>query len=381
MGKNRKHIKITENPLAGGGFINWIRLLRENNRPKSKYILRVLYVTVMTILFLPCRVLQNLIYRQKINAAKIEKDPVFMLGHFRSGGTHLMNLMTRDDQWGFISTTQAILPGMFLMGRTIRNIFNLFLHEKRPMDNVMVTPESPEEPEHAICNSIPYGFYHGLCFPDRMMDYFRNSVLFENGPSGKIHRCWEKTYLKILKACTFSNAGKQLLIKNPPDTARIPHILKIFPDAMFIFLYRNPYVMFPSIKKFYRVYIDDWQLRDICDEDLEDNILQIYRQIMDRYQQDKQLIPGEHLLEVRFEDLEDHPLEELKRIYGHLGLEGFEDSVDNFKDYIDTQRDYQKNRYSLTKQQIERISQEWSEDINRWGYTPEEAVRVREEKG
>lgn len=101
---------------------------------------------------------------------------------------------------------------------------------------------------------------------------------------------------------------------------------------------------------------------------------------MDRYQQDKQLIPEEHLLEVKFEDLGDHPLDEIKRIYNHLELKGFEDSMDNSKNYIDSQSDYKKNQYFLTPQQIERISKEWPADIQRWDYTPGETVKITEEK-
>jgi hypothetical protein len=376
MNQEKQPIKIAENPLAGGGFLNWLGLLRDNNRVRRRYLWRAVYVTFMTILFSPVRALQKVIFWRRIKNTQIEVDPVFMVGHYRCGATYLMNLMTQDPQWGFLSTTQALLPEMFLLGRPIREIFKLFLHEKRPMDNVLVTPESPEEPEHAIGNLIPYGFYQGFCFPDRMMDYFRDSVSFEGDTSGGIHQSWERAYLEILKACTLANDGKQLLVKNPPDTARIPSLLKMFPNAKFIFQYRNPYVMFPSIKNFYMAYILDWQLRDIPDEELDENILTIYEQIMERYQRDKQLIPEGHLVEVKFEDFEAHPLEELRRIYEHLGLSGFEDSIPTFLAYIDSQKDYQKNRYSLAPEQIERISQRWSADIQRWGYTPEESVGI-----
>jgi hypothetical protein len=381
MEQRKRHIKIAENPLAGGGFVNWLRLLRSNNRVESRYLSRAVYITFMTLLFSPWRALQESVFGRRIEATRIDQDPIFVLGHYRSGGTYLVNLMTQDTQWGFLSTTQALLPDLFLLGRPIRNIFKLFLHEKRPMDNVRVTPESPEEPEHAIGNLVPYGFYQGFCFPDRMMDYFRSSVLFENDPSGKVHQLWKQAYIKILKACTMANRGKRLLIKNPPDTARIPSLVEMFPNAKFVFLYRNPYVMFPSIRNFYTAYIVDWQLRDIGDDELDENILTIYEQIMSRYQQDKQLISQDHLVEVRFEDFEKRPVDEMERIYRRLHLPGFEDSISAFADYADSQKDYEKNHYSLTPQQIERISHHWSADIQRWGYAPEEAVEIAASSG
>jgi len=370
-------MKIAENPLAGGTLLNWLRLWKENG-VERKYFLRVVYITAMTILFSPVRALQGLFYGRKMESTEIKQDPVFVIGHYRCGGTYLMNLMTRDPQWGFLSTTQALLPDMFLLGKPIRDIFKLFLHEKRPMDNVLVTPESPEEPEHAIGNIIPYGFYQGFCFPDRMMEYFNNSVLFEGDKSGVIRSSLGEMYLKVLKACTLAVNGKQLLIKNPPDTARIPLLLKMFPDAKFIFLYRNPYVMFPSNRNFYNAYIVDWQLKDVQSTEIEENILLIYKQMMERYQADKHLIPEGNLVEIKFEDFEQHPLETMRTIYKDLNLEGFEDSVPAFEVYIDSQKGYVKNQYSLTREEINRIHHYWSADIERWRYTPEDAAGILE---
>ena len=366
--------RIAENPLAGGSLKNWLRLLRDNHPVPFRYAPRIVYITAMTSVMSPLRLLQRVIYGRRIQETRIVQDPVFVLGHYRSGGTYLMNLLTQDPQWGFLSTTQALLPELFLLGRPIRNLFKLFLHEKRPMDNVMVTPESPEEPEHAIGNLIPYGFYQGFCFPDRFMDYVRQSVLFEDDPAGAIQASWREAYLYVLKACTLANDGKQLLIKNPPDTARLPALLEMFPNARFILLYRNPYVMFPSIGNFYRAYIVDWQLQGIADAELDDHILAIYKKIMGRYQRDKHLIPQGRLVEVRFEDLERDPLGQLRRIYADLGLSGFGGAEPRFKAYAHSQKDYEKNHYALTRGQIDRIRRRWAADIERWGYAPAGAV-------
>jgi hypothetical protein len=206
------------------------------------------------------------------------------------------------------------------------------------------------------------------------MHYFRDTVLFENGLDSEKKKTWEETYMKILKACTLENKGKQLLVKNPPDTARIPDLLRLFPNSKFIFLYRNPFVMFPSIRNFYRSHIMDWGLRDIAIKELEENIFEIYSNLMDRYRRDKHLIPGEQLVEVRFEEFEEQPLAELERIYEHLKLDGFDAAVVNFKNYLHAQKNYQKNKYILSTKEIEKILLHWSEDIRERGYTPEEAI-------
>lgn len=55
-----------------------------------------------------------------------------------------------------------------------------------------------------------------------------------------------------VKFIAFRNKGKQLVLKNPPNTERIPYLLEMFPKAKFIFIYRNPYVLFYSIRNMWK---------------------------------------------------------------------------------------------------------------------------------
>ena len=368
MSESKTSISITENPLAGGSFVNWVRLARANAPIEKKYIVRAVYVTVMTVLWTPLRLLQRLLFNRRITRTPVVEDPVFVIGHYRSGTTFLLNVITRDPQWGFVSTTQAVLPELFLFGRVIRRLLRLFLPEKRPMDNMEMSPELPEEPEHAVGNLSPYCFYHGFCFPKRMMHYFSRYVLFRDVPPKEVG-AWKEVYLRVVKAATFAFKGKRLILKNPPDTARLPIILQMFPNAKFIFLHRNPYVMYPSIHNFYTANIRDWQLQDIPGDELRENIFTIYFELMQQYQKDRHLIPEGNLVEVRFEDFEQRPLEEAARIYRSLGLPGFEAAEAAFRQYIDSQAGYKKNRYKLDPATTEEISRRWAEDIERWGYT------------
>jgi hypothetical protein len=362
-------ISIAENPLAGGSFVNWVRLWRANAPVERRYGLRAAYITTMTVLWSPLRILHRVLFGRRIRKTRIREAPVFILGHYRSGTTYLQNLMTRDPQWGFISTTQAVLPELFLLGPFIRKILGLFLPEKRPMDNMEMSPDLPEEPEHAVGNLSRYCFYHGFCFPRRMMHYVNRYVLFRDVPRDVVDG-WKEVYLRVLKAATLTAGGRRLVIKNPADTARIRQLLEMFPDARFIFLYRDPYVMYPSIHNFYSANIRDWKLQEISDEALRENIFTIYREFMERYQADKTHIPPGNLVEVKFEDVEVRPLEEMARIYETLGLPGFEDARAAFQRYIDSQSGYKKNRYVLDAATVEAVSSHWAGDIERWGYKP-----------
>ena len=63
---------------------------------------------------------------------------------------------------------------------------------------------------------------------------------------------WKKEYLQTIKYITFKSKGKQLVLKSPPNTERICLLLQMFPQAKFIYIYRNPYHMYYSIKNMWK---------------------------------------------------------------------------------------------------------------------------------
>lgn len=360
---------VTENPLAGGSFTNWLELWRRSGGVDQRYWLRALYITAVTAGFAPLRLLQTLRFERRIRATRVRQAPLFILGHYRSGTTYLQNLLVQDGQWGFVSTAQAVVPGAFLLGPGVSRVLGVMLSESRPMDNVAQSPSLPEEPEHAIGNLSPYCFYHGLCFPRLMIEYFSKYVLFE-GIDPREKAAWMATYRRVLGAATLASRGRPLVVKNPPDSARIGTILEMYPGARFVHIYRNPFVMYPSIKNFYTACIRDWQLQSISEAELHENILTIYAKMMRAYERDKALIAQGRLVEIRFEDLEGDPLGQLERVYTGLGLPGFDQARDAFRTYADAQAKYRKNRYRLSAQTIAEIRERWGDQVERWDYEP-----------
>ena len=49
--------------------------------------------------------------------------------------------------------------------------------------------------------------------------------------------------------------GQRLLIKNPVYTARVGLLRVLFPNAKFVHIYRNPYIVFQSMKNFYHTLL------------------------------------------------------------------------------------------------------------------------------
>lgn len=119
----------------------------------------------------------------------------------------------------------------------------------------------------------------------------------------------------------------------------------MYPDAKFIYLVRNPYAVFESTRSFFRNTLASIRLQSISDEELEHEILLNYRALYEHYEADKPLVPEGHLIEVRFEEFESHPLETAKAIYQKLSLGDFEQVRPAMEHYLEGQRGFRKKTY------------------------------------
>ncbi|MBR8833010.1 MAG: sulfotransferase [Stigonema ocellatum SAG 48.90 = DSM 106950] len=367
---NKEKMTLTLQPLAGGSFINWLKLLRNNGGVERKYIMRAVLVSVVSLLGIPFRFFETVKFGKTIENVQIQLPPIFIVGHWRSGTTFLHNLMAQDKNIGYVSTCQTWIPEMFLSSQHIWKIItSKAIPKKRPMDNVLLSSDLPQEEEYAIGNISQYSFYHGFFFPKNIKKYFRNFVLFE-GVSEEIKNEWKKIYIKVLKKTTLSVNGKRLVIKNPANTARIKLLLEIFPNAKFIHIYRNPYIVYTSTKHLYQKLLPEFILQDIDEKEMEVNIINFYQDLMQKFFIDKNLIPPDNYVEIKYEDFVGNEISELKRVYEQLNLPNFLESVENFKQYIDSQSGYETNKYSFDEETIKKVYDSWKFTIDKWQYNP-----------
>ena len=354
-------------PLAGGSFINWLKLLQTNKRIDRQYLLKGILISISSAASIPNRLYEKAIYDRKINKLAI-KSPIFIVGHWRSGTTYLHNLITQDDSWGYVSSLQTWCPEFFLESQPIiQFILKNFLPKNRPMDNIKLSGELPQEEEYALGNVSLYCFYHGWYFPQQMLDYFQQLLFFEDS-SEEIQQEWQNAYLRILKKATLNMNGKRLIIKNPANTARVRTLLKMFPNAKFIHIYRNPYVVFLSTRHLYRQLLPILGLQEISDRDIEKNILFIYRKMMLKFFEDKPLIPQANLLEINYEDFVANPGNTLATIYQKFNLTNFESKKKDFNRYIIARKSYQTNQYQLTKEDKNKVLENWNFTLKEWNY-------------
>ena len=191
-----------------------------------------------------------------------------------------------------------------------------------------------------------------------MIQFYDRYIRFETISNKELDQ-WKVDYQLFIKKAIQNTRGDRYLSKNPPNTGRINTLLAMFPDAKFIFIHRNPIEVFLSTQNFYRKMLPPLQLQGINTDQIDTNIIAIYKKIMGDYLQDKEKIPANNLVEVSYKELEKSPQAVLQNIYTHLELDNFEQAFPSFEHYIEKMKSYHKNKHCIGKNQLDTILKEW----------------------
>ena len=369
MGKQGRSRPQLFHPLCGADTLTLLRVLGRHGLP-LKHAPELLIALLVSVLRAPSSLIEHLVTQVERPRLGVGQAPVFILGHWRSGTTHLYNVMSKAQDFGFVSPFATALPWDFLViGRLFEPLLKKALPEHRFIDNIPVEPDSPQEDEIGLANMTPLSFYHGLYFPRRLEETFNAGVFFEGCTQSEIES-WQRVLRYYFDKLSIGQGGRRLLIKNPVYTARVGLLSAMWPDAKFIHIHRNPYKVFVSMRNFYAQLFGEFALQSYAHVDVDNFILSTYRKMMDAFTNESAGLAPDRLVELSFEDFQKAPMAELKRIYGKLNLSGFTGAEPRFAHYLDSVREYRKNTYSFPAEAKERVSRHWRPYIERWSYSP-----------
>jgi len=352
--------------LAGSTISNYFRILSQG-RVLPKYYLKIALTTLIVIIATPFHLWERIIFSARLKKFEFRKPPLFILGHWRSGTTHLHNMLARDPGTGFISTYQALFPNNLSSKWLFKTFMKINMPEKRPTDNIRLNVNYPQEDEFAFSNCQPNAYYNFFYFPELYKEYFDKAVLHKNLSIKDTER-WYNSYDKLLKKAMINSGSERLVVKNPVNTARIDKILKLYPDARFIFIYRNPVTVFLSTRHFFHNLFPTLWLHPVNNKFIDEMIFEIYERLMELYFELKSLIPAGNLVELKFEEFEKQQLNEMENIYDQLLNEDFSIVRPYFQEYFKSQKDYTKNKYKADKKIVEKIMTRWGKYIEMFGY-------------
>ena len=365
----RKTFEVLLPPAVGYSFSILIRFFF-SNRIALRYYPRLIVLGIINVINMPFRTWERLFINPRIQKLNIDKDPVFIIGHWRSGTTHLHNILSKDPDMGYLTTFQGVFPDTLMnkLGRFIFiNFTRLLIPSTRKGDNVTLSPDNPQEEEFALGDKFPISYYYFWMFPEKTLDYY-DQALRAKGVNKKLLQKWKNNYSLLIKKSLQNTSGKRFLSKNPPNTARIRVLLEMFPNAKFIHIHRNPIEVFLSTTHFFNIMMPYLQLQATTDQEREELIIRVYKRMMKDFLEDKHLIPEGNLSEVAFEELEANPMAVLKKIYGQLGLEGFDSATALFEEYLKKMRSYKKNRHTISRDKLDNVMNEWKFTMDIWNY-------------
>ena len=335
--------------LTGASISNLIGLLRRN-RVERKYWPRAVASILCSALLAPFYVVESLAVRI-VPLPPMHPEPVFIIGHWRSGTTFLHYLMSKDKQFGYCSNIDAFIPGALFIGRWLfRKIISWRLPATRPTDDVKLKPDSPQEEEFAVMLLSKYSGYHAFGFPSKHRDFFKNYTLLASDDVSTINK-WKNVYFRFVKKLSARNGNKQLLLKNPANTSRVKHLVSMFPKAKFIYLHRNAAEVKSSNVRLLKSLTEANCLHSFSHIDLNKETEYVHQMVIKTYEEQRVFPDSDSLVEVRYEDLIVDPLGTLRRIYRELNLSGFDSSITAFREFINQEKDYKPHHYQAKQKQ------------------------------
>ncbi len=361
--------------LLGSTLTNFFRVLKKGHI-SPKYYHKITFTLLIILIATPFHWWEELSFRRKLRRFRFDKPPLFILGHWRSGTTLLHNMLCLDPRAGYVTTYQSILPNNLASKWLFKTFMKMKIPSHRPSDNMPLGPDMPQEEELAFANCQPYAFYVFFYFPSKYKVLYDKSV-YHKGLTLKEKDTWYRLYDKLLKKALINTGGERLIVKNPVNTARIRHILKMYPDARFLYIYRNPVSVFLSTRLFLQHLLPAVTLEKYSNEAIEEIVYVTYNRLLNDYFEQKDLIPAGHLLEIRYEDFIANPVDTLDNVYHDLLHEDFSDVKERFHTYRESLESYIKNKYVIDRTTIEKIRERLGKFLEYYHYDIPEEVEIR----
>jgi hypothetical protein len=325
---------------------------------------------------------QTLIFARRIRACVIEQPPIFIIGHWRTGTTFLHELLMLDERFTAPTTMECFAPAdCLILDQLLRHLFNFALPSKRPMDNMLVGWDRPQEDEFALMNLGLRSPYEVVIFPNhrRTPDPF----LDMSGLAPEQVEAWKAGFLSFLQQVSLRSKQKQtglksarrIVLKSPYHTARLHILRQMFPEAKFIHIVRNPCEVFPSTVTLWRALFDTQGCQKPDFGALADDVPDIEQYVLDgmdllyrNFFREIAEIPADNFCQVRYEDLVRAPVEELARMYSQLRLGSFEILRPKLEAHVRGLDGYKTNQHNISPRQRAEVYRRWDWYMRRFGY-------------
>ena len=313
------------------------------------------------LLFEPFRIAERLLFDKTIQSTPLQESPIFILGHWRSGTSHLQTLMSLDSRYTSSTIYRSFFSDSFYLTESwlkpILNQFSRIVGLRFSIQRSHLDLDIQAEGDLGLCCfTSPYSYTWGHLFPRTFGQWMQKMVL---SPKPSMTENWLSVYDFFLRKLSYGAGGKRVVMKSPGDTGRLCSLAEYYPGAKFIYIHRTATEVFHSNRYLWNVILKENGMQSLSDSQIDETIIENYRSLLLRYAEQREQIPSEQLIEIQYSALRDDPITVLQKVYAHLQLGQLEE--DRIRSFLETQPSYSTQKYQTSDEVTQMISREWSE--------------------
>jgi omega-hydroxy-beta-dihydromenaquinone-9 sulfotransferase len=339
----------------------WQRLRAKYPEPLNRRL--VLRTYVASLLVYAMEGMQERLFGAKLDAIAVE-PPIFIIGHWRTGSTLLHEMLGLDERLLFPTTYQCFNAQSFLISADSSRRSKAAA--VRPSGDRIVRADSPQEEEFALLCLGCVSPYEAFLFPKALQ--VLGSLCHPDGFSEPERTEWGKRFVRFLKAVSLGDEGRRLLLKSPSNSFRTAMLRRMFPNAAFVQIVREPTAMIVSA-------VDMWEkmwMRYALTP--SPGRAAISKLVMDAYL-DMESKLGDHItacpnaisITVRYEELVASPGDTIERIYGALKFTDAGRVIDRASRFVAGSPTLRQH-HSVSREQAVAVRDRCSALFERYGY-------------
>jgi len=301
------------------------------------------------------------------------KEPVFIVGNFRSGTTFLHRLLTKDDQsTSFTSFELYMAPSVvgrkfyrwllkinYAIGNPARWVIGLFnrIVEKEAYMHKIGLDEAEEDGQVLFHVWSSFDLLAFFPFPKLIKKY----IYYDDQVPADVKKRDMDYYSEIVRKHIYSHGGKRYISKNPSYSPKVKTLHQYFPDAKFINIVRNPLQVIPSTISLYSKHCQTYGDPE-NEYNLQETVIEHSKHWYLYPHQYLKSLPSNQYVRVLYKDLVADPEGTIRDIYQRFNFEIRPEFAEILRAEAEKAKSYKsKHSYSLKKMGLskQRIQREF----------------------
>lgn len=321
------------------------------------------------------RCLKNLLTFDRIEESEPEilsraiERPIFITGMPRSGTTFLHTLVAQDDRIAAPLSWQMFYPSRHsARAAAIRRVqvdLQLRIMEWLTPELDELHPLSANAPQE--CTDITAQVFQSLRFDSTFRVPAYQKWLDNHG-----HEAAYRFHRRFLQHLDAQGSGRRWILKSPDHVFALDAIRTVYPDALLVFLHRDPLSVLASVAKLTEVLRRPFS-RSVDKTEIGHQVCSSWVDGADRMI--AAAAQSENILHLHYRDVVSAPMEAVTKLYDHGGLHLSEHAAHRMRAWLERPPSggNGQNRYSLREFGLdeESLKDGFGDYMERFQVTPE----------